>query len=94
MGVLFGISADLIETTRPKIIQNGIKLHLNVNVGYVNTIDMNIQSLMINVKDSGELARILNEAWKLDNAPYIGEFKFEMHESKVRKRTISQNTNE
>ena len=55
------------------------------SIGYVKTVDVNIQSLIQNAKQSGQLAEILKQSWKFEEAPKIGNVKHYMHESKVRK---------
>ena len=45
---------------------------------------MNIQSLMMKSKDSGQLENIFKESWNLNDTPIIGEFKYHMNQSKVR----------
>ena len=32
MGVVFGVNENLVEMTRPRVIQNGVKLHLKVYI--------------------------------------------------------------
>eukprot|EP00486_Rosalina_sp_Unknown_P006220 CAMPEP_0201574136 /NCGR_PEP_ID=MMETSP0190_2-20130828/18407_1 /ASSEMBLY_ACC=CAM_ASM_000263 /TAXON_ID=37353 /ORGANISM="Rosalina sp." /LENGTH=101 /DNA_ID=CAMNT_0048001941 /DNA_START=250 /DNA_END=552 /DNA_ORIENTATION=+ len=45
---------------------------------------------MINAKDSGQLAIVIKDAWKLKQLPIISNIKYQGHESKDRrKNTIS-----
>ena len=84
-GVVFGIDENLVEISRPRAIQNGVKLHMNVYIDNVKAIDMDIQKVVNDAKDSGQLAQLLKESWKLDGVPIIENVKCEMHESKVHK---------
>ena len=89
LSVILGVNENLIEITRPTIIANGVRLNINIYVSYVKAVDMNIQSLMRKCRGSGQLMNILKESWNLNSSsgdvPNIGDFKYHMHESKVRK---------
>ena len=84
--VILGLRENLVEITRPTNIQNGVRLHINVYVGYTKAVDMNIEKVVNDAKDSGQLSQIIVKSWDLSGAPSLSDIKYEMHESKARKK--------
>ena len=82
---LLGINANLVEILRPKQIQNGLKLHINVLVSNSTSIDMNISELLQKAKESGVLVETVREAWSLNSVPMIGNVKVNQFASKQRR---------
>ena len=85
---ILGLRQNLVEITRPINISNGVRLHINVYIGYTKVIDMNIEKLINNANDSGQLSNIMVESWNLSQKPDIDRIKCEMHESKIRKKQL------
>ena len=80
-----GVNALLFDISRPIQIQRGLKMSINMKLNYTKQIDMNIEKLMNDMNQSGELAEILKLSWSLTNTPKISNINVTKHESKERR---------
>ena len=98
---LLGIDESLLEVTKPMTIKKGLKVTTNIYINNTKAIDMSIEKDMNDAQQSGELAEIIKEAWRLSAIPAVSKVEYMMHESKDRKKntvdlkaTTSENSGE
>ena len=85
MASLLGIQRNLIEVIRPRQVQQGLHVTINLYINNARAIDMNIEKEINKYKSSGQLANIMKESWNLSSPPMIENVKYTKHESKERR---------
>ena len=97
---ILGLHENLVEVTRPKQIPNGMKLHVNIYIAKTQAIDLNPEKKIGDANDSGQLSKVIKDAWNLSQVPTVSNIKYQQHESKnrvknsvnIRVQSVSQNT--
>ena len=79
---LLGLNKSLLEICRPSFIPKGLKMIINVRINKTKQIDMNIERMINNAANSGELAQIIKRSWSLSSEPFINNIKSIRHDSK------------
>lgn len=86
IGALMGLDRELIEIERPTQIKQGLRLQINFHINNTRAIDMNLEREMKAAQQSGQLAEILKNSWKLPSVPLVSNIKYQKHESKKRRK--------
>ena len=82
MATLMGLNETLLEVTRPSPTKKGLKVHINIYINHVKSIDMNIEQDINAAQNRGEIGEIIKTAWELSLNPEISNIKYKKHESK------------
>ena len=83
---ILGLSPRLIELTRPYPVQKGLRIKINAYINHTKYIDMNLENIMIASMRSGEIAKIVQNAWNLQEVPLIGNLKVTKCDSEFRQK--------
>ena len=81
----FGINSHLFDIARPIQIKHGLRININIKLNITKQIDMNIEKMVNDMNESGELEEILKYAWSLTKSPNISNINVTQHESKERR---------
>ena len=81
---ILGLQEDLVEILKPSLIPNGVKIVINLYINNAKAIDLNPEKILIDANNNGQLPTAIKDAWGLNTAPAISNFKYQRHESKDR----------
>ena len=83
---ILGLHENLVEITKPMQIPNGLQINLNLYINNTKAIDLNPEKIMNNANNSGQLAKIIKNAWELSEMPLISNIFYKKNESKARRK--------
>ena len=76
MATLIGLDESLLEVTRPSATKKGLKVHINIYINHLKSIDMDIEKDINEANYKGEIAKIIKTAWELSSNPEISNLIF------------------
>ena len=84
---VLGLESEVIEVMRPTKIPSGLNISTNIHLNHIQSRDIDYKQLLTKCQQSGQLAEIIKNEWKLQSVPSVSKVRFKVLESKDRMKS-------